>query len=323
MPVSIIPISQSAQRLNGAGSDSIANARDSQLQQAAEQFEAIFLQQVLKQMRKAGDALASDSSMRSREMDVMRDFYDGALAESMAGQHQTGIADMLVRQLSGNQGQMMSSEAASQMARNADIPARTGSPREVLPNPWQQGLDGFNVLVNSVVRHESAGQVDAISAKGARGVMQLMPETAREMATELGLPFNEKWLTQDAHYNKRLGTAYLDKMLTRYDGEPALAVAAYNAGPGKVDEWLTTLGDPRRGDLPMTEWLEQIPYQETRNYTRKILKDLSQAGVTTPEHFAVVAFKSGTDQVALHERTHLNSAAFAQPVRFERPENKL
>ena len=76
-------------------------SRNDQLQAAAEQFEAMFLQQILKQMRKAGDVLSEDSLMRSRELDTMRDFYDEVLAEHLAGQRQTGIASMIVQQLGG------------------------------------------------------------------------------------------------------------------------------------------------------------------------------------------------------------------------------
>src|SRR5690554_2385143 len=76
-------------------------SRNEQLQAAAEQFEALFLQQILKQMRKAGDVLSEDSLMRSRELDTMRDLYDEVLAEHLAEQRQTGIADMIVQQLGG------------------------------------------------------------------------------------------------------------------------------------------------------------------------------------------------------------------------------
>lgn len=76
-------------------------SRNDQLQAAAEQFEAMFLQQILKQMRKAGDVLSEDSLMRSRELDTMRDFHDEVLAEHLAGQRQTGIASMIVQQLGG------------------------------------------------------------------------------------------------------------------------------------------------------------------------------------------------------------------------------
>lgn len=284
--MSIVSLAQHMNSHRGAA-DGIGSAREQQLQAAAEQFEALFLQQILKQMRKASDVLAEGNPMRSRELDTMRDFYDEVLAETLAGRKQTGIADMLVKQLSGSASQTPDLEAAAAAARAAELPSRSGSLLEPLRSTWQRGVErlgqvwdkgavGFLALVERVIQQESAGRVDAVSPKGARGLMQLMPDTAREMAAELGLPFDEARLTSDAAYNRRLGSAYLDKMLQRYDGHQALALAAYNAGPGRVDEWLKVHGDPRRGEIATGAWIERIPFQETRDYTRKILGDLAK-----------------------------------------------
>lgn len=284
--MSIVSLAQHMNSHRGSA-DGIGTAREQQLQAAAEQFEALFLQQILKQMRKASDVLAEGNPMRSREMDTMRDFYDEVLAETLAGRKQTGIADMLVKQLSGSASLTPDLEAAAAAARAAELPSRSGSLLEPLRSTWQRGVEslgqvwdkgavGFLALVERVIQQESAGRVDAVSPKGARGLMQLMPDTAREMAAELGLPFDEARLTSDAAYNRRLGSAYLDKMLQRYDGHQALALAAYNAGPGRVDEWLKVHGDPRRGEIATGAWIERIPFQETRDYTRKILGDLAK-----------------------------------------------
>jgi soluble lytic murein transglycosylase len=287
--MSIISIPQHSINAGASGTGKgIASARDNTLQMAAEQFEALFLQQVLKQMRKASDALSTDSPMRSRELDTMRDLYDGVLADNLAGQKQGGIADLLVKQLSGAAGPDMNVEQAGAAARSAELPQRTASlidplrntwrrSVDTLSNVWQQGSANFKTLVDSVVRHESGGRVDAVSPKGALGVMQLMPDTARDMAAELGLSFSQTRLSSDAGYNKQLGSAYLGKMLARYDGEPALAVAAYNAGPARVDDWLQNYGDPRRGDLSVSAWVARIPFQETRDYASNILRDLRNA----------------------------------------------
>ena len=284
--MSIVSLAQHMNSHRGTA-DGISTAREQQLQAAAEQFEALFLQQILKQMRKASDVLAEGNPMRSRELDTMRDFYDEVLAETLAGRKQTGIADMLVKQLSGSASQTPDLEAAAAAARAAELPSRSGSLLEPLRSTWQRGVEslgqvwdkgavGFLALVERVIQQESAGRVEAVSPKGARGLMQLMPDTAREMAAELGLPFDEARLTSDAAYNRRLGSAYLDKMLQRYDGHQALALAAYNAGPGRVDEWLKVHGDPRRGEIATGAWIERIPFQETRDYTRKILGDLAK-----------------------------------------------
>lgn len=352
--------------ISGAAPTISTPPHNSQLEMAAEQFEALFLQQVLKQMRKASDVLSTDSPLRSRELDTMRDFYDGVLAETLAGKKQTGIADMLVKQLSGTAGQNVSVEQAGTIARSADLPSRSPSLLDPLRGAWKRGVEnigsawrfgaaGFSQLVDSVVRHESAGRVDAVSSKGALGLMQLMPDTAREMAAELGIPFDQARLTTDGGYNKQLGSAYLNKMLERYHGDEALAVCAYNAGPGRVDQWLQRHGDPRRGEITRTNWVERIPFAETRDYATKILRDLNsataplsaihKAGVlpkagtlpqvgVTPKAGVMPQvgvthvseeFKPSSETVALNQRaTHFaegnhqsRSAAFAQLVRIE------
>ncbi len=318
--MSIASLNNSANTL--ASSNAIA-ASPSALDAAAEQFEALFLQQVLKQMRKAGDVLAADNPMRSRELDTMRDFYDGMLADTLASKRQTGIADLLVQQLSGKANQLDTLDEASETARAAALPERSSASMDSLRSTWQRSVDslanvwnkgstGFKTLVDSVIKQESAGQVDAVSPKGALGIMQLMPDTARQMAQELGVNFNLGRLTRDADYNKQLGSAFLSKLLERYDGEQALAVAAYNAGPARVDEWLERHGDPRIGDISVSAWVRQIPFKETREYTSKILADLGQSASLKQDQAAASVlplipgqerFKSAPIPVALTQRT--------------------
>lgn len=318
--MSIVSLNNSAN--TSASSNAIA-ASPSALEAAAEQFEALFLQQVLKQMRKAGDVLAADNPMRSRELDTMRDFYDGMLADTLASKRQTGIADLLVQQLSGKANQLDTLDEASETARAAALPERSSASMDSLRSTWQRSVDslanvwnkgstGFKALVDSMIKQESAGQVDAVSPKGALGIMQLMPDTARQMAQELGVNFNLGRLTRDADYNKQLGSAFLSKLLERYDGEQALAVAAYNAGPARVDEWLERHGDPRIGDISVSAWVRQIPFKETREYTSKILADLGQSASLKQDQAAASVlplipgqerFKSAPIPVALTQRT--------------------
>ena len=148
---------------------------------------------------------------------------------------------------------------------------------EQIERVWTEGSKAFQRLVDSVIRHESGGRVDAVSPVGARGLMQLMPDTAREIAGRTGAP-GESRLVRDGDYNRQLGSAYLNKMLDRYAGSEVLALAAYNAGPGRVDQWLQRFGDPRTSQVAEADWVERIPFAETRNYTRSILRDIRQAG---------------------------------------------
>jgi soluble lytic murein transglycosylase len=126
----------------------------------------------------------------------------------------------------------------------------------------------------AIARQESELDPRAASGAGARGLMQLMPATAKHMADEAGLPYSATRLGTDPRYNARLGTTYLARMLDRYDGAYVLATAAYNAGPGRVDQWLEANGDPREAGVDSVEWIEAIPFTETRNYVMRVMEGL-------------------------------------------------
>jgi soluble lytic murein transglycosylase len=128
-------------------------------------------------------------------------------------------------------------------------------------------------LLMGVGRQESMFNPWVSSHAGARGLLQLIPRTAFLMARQVGLPYNPGRLIGDPDYNVRLGSHYLKTLLKHYDGEVALAVAAYNAGPRRVDEWIRLHGDPRRGDaFTLVDWIELIPFDETRNYVQRVLE---------------------------------------------------
>lgn len=137
-----------------------------------------------------------------------------------------------------------------------------GSPRH--------GVD--QSLLLAVARQESSFDVGAISPAGAYGLMQLMPATARHMAAELDIPFDLTRLRTDARYNLRLGSAYLSDLVNQYDGSLLLGVAAYNAGPTRVDRWLRQYGDPRTDEVWPVHWIEHIPISETRNYVQRVFE---------------------------------------------------
>ena len=141
---------------------------------------------------------------------------------------------------------------------------------------YATGTLGTESLPALIAQAESGGNAAAVSPKGALGLMQLMPETAKEMAGELGIPYDEGRLLADPQYNMALGTAYIEKMRDRYQGDNALALAAYNAGTGNVDKWIKEFGDPRTGEISQEEWIKKIPFEETRNYTGKIMAKLEQ-----------------------------------------------
>lgn len=137
-------------------------------------------------------------------------------------------------------------------------------------------------LVPAMIQQESGGLQSAVSGKGAVGIMQLMPDTAREVAGKLGVPYDPDRLKNDATYNKALGTAYLQQMLGRYGGNQTLALAAYNAGPGRVDGWLKTIGNPNAGEINDQTFADKIPIAETKNYVNTINAKVQQQPGTGP-----------------------------------------
>lgn len=129
-------------------------------------------------------------------------------------------------------------------------------------------------LVHAIIRQESLFEPRARSHAGASGLMQLMPRTAQAMAESLELDYRPRWLVDDPQYNIRLGHAYIQRMLERWDGNLILAIASYNAGPTRVQSWLEEFGDPRHWSVDPIDWVETIPYAETRNYVQRVMENL-------------------------------------------------
>ncbi len=129
-------------------------------------------------------------------------------------------------------------------------------------------------LVLAMTRQESAFDRGAVSGAGALGMMQLMPATASKIAKSLHLPFSRTRLTHDVAYNVTLGRAYLNSLIGDFSGSYVLAVAAYNAGPARVRQWMRDHGDPRGDNVDMVDWIERIPFTETRNYVQRVLENL-------------------------------------------------
>jgi len=138
-------------------------------------------------------------------------------------------------------------------------------------------------MIHAIARQESQFNRDAVSHAGARGLMQLMPGTARETAGKLGLSYNPGSLNADTDYNIQLGSTYLQRMLAYYGGNYPLAVAAYNAGPGNVNKWIRANGDPRLPGGDMVKWVEQIPIFETKNYVQRVLENAVVYDLMNPE----------------------------------------
>ncbi|TVR98931.1 MAG: lytic transglycosylase domain-containing protein [Rhodospirillales bacterium] len=145
--------------------------------------------------------------------------------------------------------------------------------------PVPTGVNGIThglekPLVLAIIRQESAYQVDAVSRAGALGLMQLMPATAQQVAQRMALPYSPQRLVTDPDYNMNLGQSYMRSMLDRFDGSYVLSLAAYNAGPGRSVTWRSRNGSPNAGVDAAIDWIELIPFSETRNYVQRTLEHL-------------------------------------------------
>lgn len=144
-----------------------------------------------------------------------------------------------------------------------DIPADARKPGR--PEP---------AIILAITRQESEFDPRARSSADARGLMQLLPSTARIVARTEGLPYQPNWLVDDPSYNVTLGAAYLQQLLETWNGSYILTFASYNAGPGRPREWIGEWGDPRAPNADVVDWVELIPFGETRNYVQRVMENV-------------------------------------------------
>ncbi|TIT90497.1 MAG: ATP-binding cassette domain-containing protein [Mesorhizobium sp.] len=156
--------------------------------------------------------------------------------------------------------------------RGIDVGALS-HPLGVIPDTADISGSG-KALAYAIARQESEFNVGAISSAGARGLLQLMPGTARQLAKKAGLTFSQTRLTSDAGYNATLGAAFLGEQLDRFSGSYVLTFAGYNAGPNRAAQWVAKYGDPRGKDTDaVVDWIERIPYTETRSYVQRVMEN--------------------------------------------------
>ena len=130
-------------------------------------------------------------------------------------------------------------------------------------------------LALAIARRESEFNPTVVSPAGARGLMQVMPGTARDTAAALGMSYSLSRLTVDPIYNARLGTAYLQELRDRFGDATIFVAVGYNAGPGRVSQWVDRFGDPYAGAIDPVDWIEHIPFRETRNYVMRVMESLA------------------------------------------------
>jgi len=129
-------------------------------------------------------------------------------------------------------------------------------------------------LILAVARQESEFNMATLSGAGARGILQVMPVTAKHVCRDYKLKCDIPRLMKDAAYNTMLGSAYIGDRMEEFRGSYVLAIAGYNAGPGRAREWIEEFGDPRDPKVDPIDWIHRIPFQETREYVQKVLSNL-------------------------------------------------
>ncbi|NTG72966.1 lytic transglycosylase domain-containing protein [Agrobacterium rhizogenes] len=156
--------------------------------------------------------------------------------------------------------------------RGVDV-AALAFPIGVIPDNANISGSG-KALAYAIARQESAFNPAAVSSANARGLLQLLPKTAKAVAGRHGLAYSDAKLTQDAGYNATLGAHYLGEQIDAFGGSYILTFIAYNAGPNKVPEWISRYGDPRGKSIDdVVDWIERIPFPETRNYVQRVMEN--------------------------------------------------
>jgi soluble lytic murein transglycosylase len=194
-----------------------------------------------------------------------------AIASRFDSVPEMNAAAGVVHQVGGTTMALRLAKAAGQ--RNVDIDAYS-YPLRGLPDWKQIGKPVEKALVFGLSRQESEFDPLAGSKVGAQGLMQLMPGTAKIIASQHGLSYVPAKLKGDPTYNVKLGAAHLGDLIADFDGSYVLTLVAYNAGPRRAREWVEEYGDLRSGQVDPIDWVESIPFQETRQYVQKVLQNL-------------------------------------------------
>jgi soluble lytic murein transglycosylase len=280
------------------------NAANAHFADAAQHYDQFYGQLALERLSRPQPKPTPNPTIEVSN-DDKRDFNDDrlvraarALGEIGAWREQSLFLRALAQKATSPADHVLAGQLASQIGRpdlgvmigrsaqanSLDAVEVAGFPTVRVP----AGHEGNWTFIHAITRQESQFDRQAISHAGARGMMQLMPGTANEVAGKLGLSYNRDQLTTDTNYNMMLGSTYFQQMLRYFGGSYPLAVAAYNAGPGNVNKWLRANGDPRTGSIEMIDWIEAIPIFETKNYVQRVLEnavvyDTLQPGKTLPQ----------------------------------------
>ncbi len=158
-------------------------------------------------------------------------------------------------------------------------------PTNGIPEFRMVGPNVDKSVIFAIARQESAFNPRAVSSAKALGLMQVLPGTGRQIAKKFGFPFDQNRMLSDPAYNAQMGAAELGDVLEAYRGSYILSFVAYNAGRGRVKQWIERYGDPRDANIDPIDWVERIPFSETRNYVQRVLENMqvyrAQLGIGT------------------------------------------
>ena len=219
----------------------------------------------------ANDAVRAIGVARAADMERVTPQFFLALSRRLTSSGEVVLLAELAKALGNRQIALR----LAKIAFNRDIAVGDYAlPIDVLPAFKSLVADRVEpALVHALSRQESEFNAGAKSPVGASGLMQLMPRTARAVAKQHKVQYRAARLT-NATYNIRLGEAHLRGLIDSYSGSYFMALAAYNAGGGRVQEWSRSFGDPRDGRTDPIDWIESIPFTETREYVKKIMEAL-------------------------------------------------
>ncbi|HEV2562825.1 MAG TPA: lytic transglycosylase domain-containing protein [Rhizomicrobium sp.] len=205
--------------------------------------------------------LGADNLMRSFAAHYVELHPDAKYAKALASDLvQMGFRDIAVR-------------VAKAASYNNVLMLAYSHPVIPLPAYKGPGAAPEPALVLGLIRQETEFDANAVSGAGAMGIMQMMPASARRAASQAGMPYRPNALLSDTDYNIQLGMTELSGNLADWGGSIVLSAAAYNAGPTNVKRWLDLYGDPRSPTTDPIDWIEQIPFSETRNYVQRVLEN--------------------------------------------------
>jgi soluble lytic murein transglycosylase len=224
----------------------------------------------------AADRAAFEADDRVKAIRLLADFRDRGnmrnFALAMAMESTDPKRLQMLAQLMDSTGDKAMSVRVAKNASYSDIYLQPYlHPVVALPKFSGDGPEG--ALVLGLTRQESEFDSGAVSSAGARGLMQLMPASAKRAASVSGLAYRPNDLSNPA-YNMQLGMATIAEYLGRWDGSYVLAIASYNAGPTNVRNWVEVFGDPREPSIDPIDWIESIPFPETRNYVQRVLENV-------------------------------------------------